>query len=166
MGAAIGSVATLGTAYITGAAQDRLHERQWLRQVRREAYGAFLNATMERFEAGEAAAKAVAQNRHDDSREHVHQARTRAAAMRRAAAIVAVEGPPRSVMPRYGSATGLIAGCWTSGNGSRLARPKLVMRDMRPSPPLGRPCARRSTPSRTRPARRSARAGVHAADEW
>ncbi|HEY3681689.1 MAG TPA: hypothetical protein VGL93_01545 [Streptosporangiaceae bacterium] len=48
LGAAVGSVATLGTAIVSGRAQTRARYAQWRRQQRRDAYAALLGALHDR----------------------------------------------------------------------------------------------------------------------
>lgn len=48
LGAAVGSVATLGAAIVSGRAQARAQHDQWRRQHRRDAYADYLSALHER----------------------------------------------------------------------------------------------------------------------
>lgn len=95
LGAAVGSVATLGAAIVSGRAQARAQYSQWRRQQRRDAYVALLGALHDRDLAMDEILAALDAETDLDGLDgkverFVHLARE----VHRAVEIVIVEGPP------------------------------------------------------------------------
>ena len=98
-GAAVGSLATLGAAFVTGRAAARSQYDQWRRQHRRDAYVAYLGALHDRDIALDAVFEALRSERPDmaavDARVSVFVGLARE--VHRAAEVVLVEGPDAMV---------------------------------------------------------------------
>ncbi|WP_109508469.1 proline dehydrogenase [Nocardioides speluncae] len=104
LGAAVGSLATLGSAMLTGRAAARSQFGQWRRQHRRDAYAAYLGAAYDRDVAADAVRDALATDRPDledvDAKMEYFEAQVRG--VQRAAEIVILEGPQVVVEALYG----------------------------------------------------------------
>ncbi|MFI1394257.1 proline dehydrogenase [Streptomyces sp. NPDC020681] len=95
MGAAVGSVATLGAAVVTGRAQARSQHAQWRRQHRRDAYAGYLSALHDRDIAMDAVLDALRSDEPDlsDVDEKIRRFIALAREVHRAAEVVILEGP-------------------------------------------------------------------------
>ncbi|MGF0177248.1 proline dehydrogenase [Streptomyces sp. Marseille-Q5077] len=95
LGAAVGSVATLGTAIVSGRAQARAQHDQWLRQHRRDAYAGYLSALHDRDIAMDAILDALRSDDPDlpDIDEKIRRFIALAREVHRAAEVVILEGP-------------------------------------------------------------------------
>lgn len=96
LGAAVGSLATLGAAFVNGRAQERAQHVQWRRQHRRDAYAAYLGALHDRDIAMDAILRALQADEPDllALDETVRHFIGRAREVHRAAEVVILEGPP------------------------------------------------------------------------
>lgn len=96
IGAAVGSLATLGAAVVTGRTAARSQYDQWRRQHRRDAYVAYLGALHDRDIALDAVFEALRPERPDPEAvdELVRTFIGLAREVHRAAEVVLVEGPP------------------------------------------------------------------------
>lgn len=95
LGAAVGSVATLGAAIVSGRAQARAQHAQWRRQQRRDAYVGLLRALHDRDLAmDEILAALGAETDLDGLDGKVDRFVQLAREVHRAVEIVIVEGPP------------------------------------------------------------------------
>ena len=95
LGAAVGSVATLGAAVVSGRAQTRAQHDQWRRQHRRDAYAGYLGALHDRDIAMDAVLDAL---RSDEPElpvvdEEIRRFIVLAREVHRAAEVVILEGP-------------------------------------------------------------------------
>lgn len=99
IGAAVGSLTTLGAAFVTGRTAARSQYDQWRRQHRRDAYVAYLGALHDRDIALDAVFEALRPERPDlaavDERVAVFVGLARE--VHRAAEVVLVEGPDAMV---------------------------------------------------------------------
>ncbi|TDD82342.1 proline dehydrogenase [Actinomadura darangshiensis] len=97
LGAAIGSLTTLGAALVNGRTQARTQSAQWRRQHRRDAYAAYLGALHDRDVAMDAVLEALRAERPDPAGvdERVGRFVGLARDVHRATEIVIIEGPPR-----------------------------------------------------------------------
>lgn len=104
LGAAVGSLATLGSAMVTGRATARAQFGQWRRQHRRDAYANYLGAVYDRDAALDAVRDALRADRPDlrDVEEKMEHFATRARGVHRAAELVLLEGPSSVVEALYG----------------------------------------------------------------
>ncbi|MHC3474807.1 proline dehydrogenase [Streptomyces sp. 7R007] len=104
LGAAVGSLATLGSAMVTGRAAARSQFDQWRRQHRRVAYANYLGAVYDRDVALDAVRDALRAGRPDlrDVDEKVERFAAQARGVHRAAELVILEGPPSVVEALYG----------------------------------------------------------------
>lgn len=95
LGAAVGSVATLGTAIVSGRAQARAQHDQWRRQHRRDAYAGYLSALHDRDIAMDAILDALRSDDPDlpDVDEKIRRFIALAREVHRAAEVVILEGP-------------------------------------------------------------------------
>lgn len=95
LGAAVGSLATLGAAFISGRAQMRAQRDQWRRQHRRAAYAGYLSALHDRDIAMDAILDALRPEEPDlsDVEERVRRFVALAREVHRAAEVVILEGP-------------------------------------------------------------------------
>lgn len=95
LGAAVGSLATLGAAIVTGRAQARSQHDQWRRQHRRDAYAGYLGALHNRDIAMDAVREALRPDRPDlpdiDAKTQHFVALARE--VHRAGEVVILEGP-------------------------------------------------------------------------
>ncbi|MGW6531742.1 proline dehydrogenase [Streptomyces venezuelae] len=89
LGAAVGSLATLGAALVNGRAQARSQHDQWRRQHRRDAYAAYLSALHDRDIAMDAVLDAL----RPDVDEKIRRFITLAREVHRAVEVVVLEGP-------------------------------------------------------------------------
>ncbi|MER5280637.1 proline dehydrogenase [Streptomyces sp. NPDC002809] len=96
LGAAVGSLATLGAAFVTGRAAARSQFDQWRRQHRRDAYVSYLGALHDRDIAMDAIFEALRPSTPDleQVEERVGRFVGLAREVHRAAEVVLVEGPP------------------------------------------------------------------------
>lgn len=96
LGAAVGSLATLGAAFVTGRAAARSQFDQWRRQHRRDAYVSYLGALHDRDIAMDAIFEALRPNAPDLEQvdERVGRFVGLAREVHRTAEVVLVEGPP------------------------------------------------------------------------
>ena len=96
LGAAVGSLATLGAAFVTGRAAARSQFDQWRRQHRRDAYVSYLGALHDRDIAMDAIFEALRPSAPDLERvdERVGRFVGLAREVHRRAEVVLVEGPP------------------------------------------------------------------------
>ncbi|MEV7523972.1 proline dehydrogenase [Streptomyces sp. NPDC091371] len=99
LGAAVGSLTTLGTALLTGRTTARTQHEQWRRQHRRDAYANYLGALHDRDVAMDAVLAALRPQSPDlhDLDEKVERFVALARGVHRAAEIVHLEGPPAAV---------------------------------------------------------------------
>ncbi|MBK6016668.1 proline dehydrogenase [Streptomyces sp. MBT53] len=104
LGAAVGSLATLGSAMVTGRAVARSQFDQWRRQHRRDAYANYLGAVYDRDVALDAVRDALRADRPDlrDVDEKMERFVAQARGVHRAAEVVILEGPPSVVEALYG----------------------------------------------------------------
>jgi hypothetical protein len=104
LGAAVGSLATLGSAMVTGRATARSQFDQWRRQHRRDAYANYLGAVYDRDVALDAVRDALKPDRPDlpELDRRMEHFATRARDVHRAAELVALEGPQSVVEALYG----------------------------------------------------------------
>ncbi|MFE9846231.1 proline dehydrogenase [Streptomyces goshikiensis] len=95
LGAAIGSVTTLGAAIVNGRAQARSQHAQWGRQHRRDAYAGYLSALHDRDVAMDAVLDALRSDQPDlpDVDEKIGRFITLAREVHRACEVVILEGP-------------------------------------------------------------------------
>jgi hypothetical protein len=95
LGAAVGSVATLGAALVSGRAQARAQHDQWRRQHRRDAYASYLSALHDRDIVMDAILAALRSDDPDlpDVDEKIRRFTTLAREVHRAAEVVILEGP-------------------------------------------------------------------------
>ncbi|GHE15395.1 proline dehydrogenase [Streptomyces alanosinicus] len=95
LGAAVGSLATLGAAIVSGRAQARAQHDQWRRQHRRDAYAGYLSALHDRDIAMDAILDALRAGEPDlsDIDEKTRRFVTLAREVHRAAEVVILEGP-------------------------------------------------------------------------
>ncbi|MGA5001571.1 proline dehydrogenase [Streptomyces arboris] len=95
MGAAVGSVTTLGAAIVNGRAQARSQHAQWSRQHRRDAYTQYLSALHDRDIAMDAVLDALRVDRPDlpELDERTGRFVALAREVHRACEIVILEGP-------------------------------------------------------------------------
>ncbi|NMO34599.1 proline dehydrogenase [Streptomyces sp. GMY01] len=99
VGAAVGSLATIGAAWVNGRATARSQFDQWRRQHRRDAYANYLGALHDRDIAMGAVLGALQPETPDlrDVDEKVHRFVTLAREVHRAAEVVILEGPLSAV---------------------------------------------------------------------
>ncbi|WP_327434806.1 proline dehydrogenase [Streptomyces sp. NBC_01236] len=104
LGAAVGSLATLGSAMVTGRAAERSQFGQWRRQHRRDAYANCLGAVYDRDVALDAVRDALRVDRPDlqDVDEKMEHFAAQVRGVHRAAEFVILEGPPSVVEALYG----------------------------------------------------------------
>ncbi|MFF7393173.1 proline dehydrogenase [Streptomyces scabiei] len=104
LGAAVGSLATLGSAMVTGRAAARSQFGQWRRQHRRDAYANYLGAVYDRDVALDAVRDALRADRPDlqDVDEKMERFAAQVRVVHRAAEFVILEGPPSVVEALYG----------------------------------------------------------------
>ncbi|MEU0171341.1 proline dehydrogenase [Streptomyces iakyrus] len=95
LGAAVGSLATLGAAIVNGRAQARSQHDQWRRQHRRDAYTSYLSALHDRDIAMDAILDALRSDDPDlpDVDEKIRRFITLAREVHRAVEVVILEGP-------------------------------------------------------------------------
>ncbi|WP_149829693.1 proline dehydrogenase [Streptomyces tailanensis] len=95
LGAAVGSIATLAAAIVTGRAQARAQHDQWRRQHRRDAYASYLSALHDRDIAMDAILDALRSDNPDlaDVDEKIRRFIALAREVHRAAEVVILEGP-------------------------------------------------------------------------
>ena len=95
LGAAVGSLATLGAAFVGGRAQSRAQYEQWRRQHRRDAYVGYLGALHDRDIAMDAVLEALRPDEPDlaDVDERVRAFIALAREVHRATEVVSLEGP-------------------------------------------------------------------------
>ncbi|MFG3257062.1 proline dehydrogenase [Streptomyces sp. NPDC048172] len=95
LGAAVGSLATLGAAIVNGRAQARTQRDQWRRQQRRDAYAGYLGALHDRDIAMDAVLDTLRSDDPDlpDLDERTDRFIGLAREVHRAAEIVILEGP-------------------------------------------------------------------------
>ncbi|MET7572923.1 proline dehydrogenase [Streptomyces sp. NPDC005492] len=95
LGAAVGSLATVGAASVSGRATARRQFDQWLRQHRRDAYANYLSALPDRDLAMDAVLDALQPETPDlrDVNEKVRRFVALAREVHRAAEVVILEGP-------------------------------------------------------------------------
>ncbi|MFG2340845.1 proline dehydrogenase [Streptomyces yangpuensis] len=96
IGAAVGSLATLGSTMLTGRNTARAQFTQWRRQQRRDAYAAYLGALHDRDLAMDAVLHALRPQTPDlpDVDAKVERFVALARTVHRAAEVVHLEGPP------------------------------------------------------------------------
>ncbi|MFK0113817.1 proline dehydrogenase [Streptomyces sp. NPDC091217] len=104
LGAAVGSLATLGSAMVAGRAAARSQFGQWRRQHRRDAYANYLCALYDRDVALDAVRDALRVDRPDlrDVDEKMEHFVAQARGVHRAAELVILEGPTSVVEALYG----------------------------------------------------------------
>lgn len=104
LGAAVGSLATLGSAMVTGRAAARSQFGQWRRQHRRDAYANYLGAVYDRDVALDAVRDALRADLPDlrDVDEKMERFAAQVRNVHRAAEFVILEGPPSVVEALYG----------------------------------------------------------------
>ncbi|GAA2080520.1 hypothetical protein GCM10009801_38830 [Streptomyces albiaxialis] len=95
LGAAVGSLATLGAAMVSSRAQARAQHEQWRRQHRRDAYAGYLSALHDRDIAMDAVLDALRADEPDlaEVDDRVHRFIGLAREVHRAAEVVILEGP-------------------------------------------------------------------------
>ncbi|WP_327399176.1 proline dehydrogenase [Streptomyces sp. NBC_01288] len=95
LGAAVGSVATLGAAIVSGRTQTRAQNDQWRRQHRRDAYAGYLGALHDRDIAMDAVLDALRSDEPElpDVDEKIRRFIALAREVHRAAEVVILEGP-------------------------------------------------------------------------
>ncbi|MFG2376594.1 proline dehydrogenase [Streptomyces sp. NPDC048504] len=95
LGAAVGSVATLGAAIVSGRTQTRAQNDQWRRQHRRDAYARYLGALHDRDIAMDAVLDALRSDEPElpDVDEEIRRFIALAREVHRAAEVVILEGP-------------------------------------------------------------------------
>jgi hypothetical protein len=95
LGAAVGSVATLGAAIVSGRTQTRAQNDQWRRQHRRDAYASYLSALHDRDIAMDAVLDALRSDEPElpDVDEKTRRFIALAREVHRAAEVVILEGP-------------------------------------------------------------------------
>ncbi|MGW1616323.1 proline dehydrogenase [Streptomyces sp. NPDC002285] len=103
LGAAVGSLATLGSAMVTGRAAARSQFVQWRRQHRRDAYANYLGVVYDRDVALDAVRDALRADRPDlrDVDQKMERFVAQARDVHRAAELVLLEGPPSVVEALY-----------------------------------------------------------------
>jgi hypothetical protein len=103
LGAAVGSLATLGSAMVTGRAAARSQFDQWRRQHRRDAYANYLGAVYDRDVALDAVRDVLSADRPDlrDVDEKMERFATQGRGVHRVAEFVILEGPPSVVEALY-----------------------------------------------------------------
>ncbi|MBY8342536.1 proline dehydrogenase [Streptomyces spinosirectus] len=110
LGAAVGSLATVGAAWVNGHATARSQSDQWRRQHRRDAYATYLGALHDRDVAMDAVLDAVEPESLDlrDVDEKVRRFVELAREVHRAAEVVILEGPHSmaEAVDRVGRASG------------------------------------------------------------
>jgi hypothetical protein len=99
LGAAVGSLTTLGAAIVNARAQARTQHVQWRRQHRRDAYAAYLSALHDRDIVMDEILDALQADQPDLPAldETVRHFIARAREVHRAAEVVILEGPPSIV---------------------------------------------------------------------
>ncbi|MFD8571291.1 proline dehydrogenase [Streptomyces sp. NPDC059639] len=103
LGAAVGSLATLGSAMLTGRVAARSQFAQWQRQHRRDAYANYLAALYDRDVALDAVRDALRAD-HPDLREidaNMERFHAQARNVHRSAEFVILEGPQSVVQALY-----------------------------------------------------------------
>ncbi|WP_405987967.1 proline dehydrogenase [Streptomyces sp. NBC_00986] len=95
LGAAVGSIATLAAAIVSGRAQARAQHDQWRRQHRRDAYAGYLSALHDRDIAMDAILDALRSDNPDlaDVDEKLRRFIALAREVHRATEVVILEGP-------------------------------------------------------------------------
>ncbi|WP_405975870.1 proline dehydrogenase [Streptomyces sp. NBC_00988] len=95
LGAAVGSVATLGAAIVSGRTQTRAQNDQWRRQHRRDAYASYLSALHDRDIAMDAVLDTLRPDEPEllDVDEKIRRFIALAREVHRAADVVILEGP-------------------------------------------------------------------------
>ncbi|MEJ8672876.1 proline dehydrogenase [Streptomyces sp. MS1.AVA.1] len=95
LGAAVGSIATLAAAIVSGRAQARAQHDQWRRQQRRDAYASYLSALHDRDIAMDAILNALRSDTPDlaDVNEKTRRFIAQAREVHRATEVVILEGP-------------------------------------------------------------------------
>ncbi|MFB7112591.1 proline dehydrogenase [Streptomyces sp. NPDC056190] len=103
LGAAVGSLATLGSAMVTGRTTARSQFGQWRRQHRRDAYANYLGAVYDRDVALDAVRDALRSDRPDlqEVNEKMERFAAQARGVQRAAEFVILEGPQSVVDALY-----------------------------------------------------------------
>ncbi|WRZ88671.1 proline dehydrogenase [Streptomyces sp. NBC_01007] len=103
LGAAVGSLATLGSAMVTGRGAARSQFGQWRRQQRRDAYANYLGVVYDRDVALDAVLDALQADRPDlaEVDEKVERFAAQVRAVHRAAEFVILEGPLSVVEALY-----------------------------------------------------------------
>ncbi|WNO74783.1 proline dehydrogenase [Streptomyces sp. AM8-1-1] len=103
LGAAVGSLATLGSAIVTGRAAARTQFGQWRRQHRRDAYANYLGAVYDRDVALDAVRDALRADPPDlrEVNEKMERFAVQVRGVHRAAEFVILEGPPSVVDALY-----------------------------------------------------------------
>ncbi|MGW0706407.1 proline dehydrogenase [Streptomyces sp. NPDC002643] len=103
LGAAVGSLATLGSAMVTGRAAARSQFGQWRRQHRRDAYANYLGALYDRDVALDSVRDALRADRPDlrEVDERMERFTAQARGVHRAAEFVILEGPESVVEALY-----------------------------------------------------------------
>ncbi|MFJ1602560.1 proline dehydrogenase [Streptomyces sp. NPDC088253] len=104
LGATVGSLATLGSAMVTGRAAARSQFGQWRWQHRRDAYANYLGAVYDRDVALDALRDALRADQPDlrDVDEKMERFAAQVRGVHRAAEFVILEGPPSVVEALYG----------------------------------------------------------------
>jgi hypothetical protein len=103
LGAAAGSLATLGSAMVTGRATARSQFAQWRRQHRRDAYANYLAAVYDRDVALDAVRDALRNDQPDlqEVEEKMERFGAQVRGVHRAAELVILEGPQSVVEALY-----------------------------------------------------------------
>ncbi|WP_030543524.1 hypothetical protein [Streptomyces albus] len=103
LGAAVGSLATLGSAMVTGRAAARSQFAQWRRQHRRDAYANYLAALYDRDVALDAVRDALRADPPDlrEVDDNMERFRAQVRGVHRAAEFVILEGPQSVVQALY-----------------------------------------------------------------
>ncbi|MFD8688228.1 proline dehydrogenase [Streptomyces sp. NPDC059651] len=103
LGAVVGSLATLGSAMVTGRVAARSQFAQWRRQHRRDAYANYLAAVYDRDAALDVVRDALRADRPNlrDIDENMERYFVHARDVHRAAEIVILEGPSSVVQALY-----------------------------------------------------------------
>ncbi|HVV24479.1 MAG TPA: hypothetical protein VHF06_33920 [Pseudonocardiaceae bacterium] len=99
LGGAVGALATIGAAFVTGRATARSQVDQWRRQHRRDAYARYLGALHDRDIAMDAILDAIAH--HEPTEERVTRFVELAREVHRAAEVVLLEGPAAVTKPLH-----------------------------------------------------------------
>jgi gas vesicle protein len=92
VGGLIGVVGTMGAAHLTGRSQRRSQHEQWRRQVRRDAYSAFITRAAQAIRQGHSAHEA-AQKGDRGATDLIKELGVAAAQVEQAATLVSLEGP-------------------------------------------------------------------------